>query len=65
MAERRPEDIRREIAAERGRLEQSREALLAELRSFVPVIVVGLVALGVVTARRGIRGGIRMIRQLS
>ena len=65
MAERGPEEIRREIAVERGRLEESRDALLAELRSFVPVIVVGLVALGVLTARRGLRGGIRMIQKLS
>ena len=65
MAERGPEEIRREIAVERGRLEESRDALLAELRSFVPVIAVGLVALGLVTARRGFRGGVRMIQKLS
>ena len=65
MAERSPEEIRQEIAFERGRLEESREALLAELRSFVPVVVVALVALGLITARRGIRGGIRMIQKLS
>ena len=65
MAERGPEEIRREIAAERARLDESRDALRAELRSFVPVIAVGLVALGVLTARRGFRGGIRMIQKLS
>ena len=65
MAERGPEEIRREIAVERGRLEDSRDALRAELRSFVPVIAVGLVALGLVTARRGFLGGVRMIRKLS
>lgn len=65
MAERGPEEIRREIAVERGRLEESRDALRAELRSFVPVIAVGLVALGLVTARRGFLGGLWMIRKLS
>ena len=40
-------------------------SLLAELRSFVPVIAVGLVALGLFTARRGFRGGVRMIQKLS
>jgi hypothetical protein len=65
MPERVAEDIRRDIAAERQRLEESREALMAELRSFVPVVVVGLVALGAITARRGVRGGIRLIRTLS
>jgi len=65
VSERGPEEIRREIATERGRLEESREALLAELRSFVPVLAVGLVALGLVTARRGFRGGVRMIQKLS
>jgi len=29
------------------------------------VIAVGLVALGLLTARRGLRGGIRMIQKLS
>jgi hypothetical protein len=65
VAERGPEEIRREIAVERGRLEESRDALLAELRSFVPVIVAGLVALGVLTARRGFRTGVRRIQKLS
>jgi hypothetical protein len=36
MADRGAEEIRREIAVERRRLEDSRAALLAELRSFVP-----------------------------
>jgi len=65
MAERSPEEIRREIVAERRRLEESREALLAEVRSFVPVVVVALVALGLITAGKGIRGGARMIQRLS
>ncbi len=56
MADRGAEEIRREIAAERGRLEDSRAALLAELRSFVPVVALGLVAVGVIAARKGVRG---------
>jgi hypothetical protein len=53
-----------QVAVERGRLEDSRAALLAELRSFVPVVALGLVAVGVIAARKGVRGGIAMIRSL-
>lgn len=65
MADRGAEEIRREIAVERRRLEDSRAALLAELRSVVPVVAIGLVAVGVIAARKGLRGGIAMIRSLS
>jgi hypothetical protein len=65
MADRGAEEIRREIAVERRRLEDSRAALLAELRSFVPVVALGLVAVGVIAARKGVRGGIAVIRGLS
>ena len=65
MADRGTEEIRREIAAERARLEDSRGELLAELRSLVPVVAIGLVAVGAIAARRGVRGGIAMIRSLS
>ena len=65
MADRGADEIRREIAVGRGRLEDSRAALLAELRSFVPVVALGLVAVGVIAARKGVRGGIAMIRSLS
>ena len=65
MPERGAEQIRQEMALERARLEESRAALLAELRSFVPVVVVGLVALGVFTAQKGIRRGIGLVRKLS
>jgi hypothetical protein len=65
VAERGADQIRQEMAAERTRLEDSRAALGAELRSFVPVVVVGLVVLGLVTAERGLRLGIRAIRRLS
>jgi hypothetical protein len=65
VAERGPDEIRREIAVERARLAESRDALQAELRSFVPVLAVGLVALGLLTARKGFRSGVRMIQKLS
>jgi len=65
MPERGTAEIRQEMAAERQHLDESREKLLGELRSFVPVVVIGLVALGLITARRGIRRGITTIRTLS
>jgi hypothetical protein len=65
MSERGLAEIRQEMAVERRRLEDSRALLLAELRSFVPVIVAGVVAAGLVAAGIGARGGIRMIRKLS
>jgi len=65
MPERAAEQIRQEMALERAQLEESRAALLAELRSFVPVVVLGLVAVGLFTAQKGIRRGIRMVQKLS
>ena len=65
MAERGTDEIRREMAVERQRLDEAREELKAELRSLVPVAVAGLVVLGIITARVGIRAGIAMVRKLS
>jgi hypothetical protein len=65
MAERGTDDIRQEIAVERQRLDEAREGLQAELRSLVPVAVAGLVILGIISARVGIRAGIAMVRKLS
>ena len=65
MAERGTQEIRQEIAAERRRLDEARDGLRSELRSLVPVAVVGLAALGIITARVGIRAGIGMVRRLS
>lgn len=65
MPERGTAEIRREMAVERRHLDESREKLLAELRSLVPVVVICLVALGLIAARRGIRRGITTIRTLS
>ena len=65
MAERGTAEIRQQMAVERQRLDEAREGLRAELRSLVPVAVVGLVVLGAITARVGIRAGIAMVRKLS
>lgn len=65
MAERGTAEIRQEMAAARQRLDEAREGLRAELRSLVPVAIVGIVVLGIVSARMGIRAGIAMVRKLS
>ena len=65
MPDRGAEAIRQEMAAERARLYEAREALKAELRSLVPILVVALVAVGFITAKKGLRGGIRTVRRLS
>jgi hypothetical protein len=65
MAERGTDEIRQELAVERERLGEARDGLRAELRSLVPVAVVGLAALGIITARVGFRTGIGMVRKLS
>jgi hypothetical protein len=65
MAERGTAEIRQEIALARRRLDEARTGLRAELRSFVPVAVLGLGVLGVVTARVGLRTGISLVRKLS
>jgi hypothetical protein len=65
MAERGPTEIRQEMAVERRRLDEAREGLQAELRSLVPVAIVGLVVIGIISARVGIRAGIAMVRKLS
>lgn len=65
MAERGTVEIRQEMAVERQRLDEAREGLQVELRSLVPVAIVGLVVLGAITARVGIRAGVAMVRRLS
>jgi len=65
MAHRGADEIRREIAEERRRLDETREALRAELRSLVPILVLGGVAVGVLAARKGLKAGIGTIRMLS
>ena len=65
MAERGTVEIRQEMAVERQRLDEAREGLQVELSSIVPVAIVGLVVLGAITARVGIRAGVAMVRRLS
>jgi hypothetical protein len=65
MAERGTDGIRQEMADERRRLDEARDGLRAELRSLVPVAVVGLVVVGIITARMGFRAGLGMVRKLS
>jgi hypothetical protein len=65
MAERGTNEIRQEMAVERQRLEEAREGLQAELRSLVPVAIAGVVVLGIISTRVGIRAGIAMVRRLS
>lgn len=65
MAERGTDQIRQEMAVARQRLDEARDGFRAELRSLVPVAVVGLAVVGVITARIGVRAGIGMVRKLS
>jgi hypothetical protein len=58
------EEIRKEIAAERQRLNDDLDALQAELRSLVPVVAAGLAVVGLVTFRKSARAGLRMMWRL-
>ena len=53
MSEKRgTEEIRREIAAERQRLDDDLKALRGEIRSLVPVVAAGLAVVALVTFRK-------------
>ena len=65
MAERGTAEIRDEMAAALQRLDDARDGLQGELRSLVPVAVVGLAAVGIITARAALRAGVSMVRKLS
>ena len=58
------EEIRREIAAERDGLDADLYALQAEIRSLLPLVVAGLVVVGLVTFRKRTVAGVRMIGKL-
>ncbi len=58
------EEIRKEIAAERQRLDADLDALRGELRSLVPVVAAGLVVVALVTFRKSTTAGLRMIWRL-
>ncbi len=65
MSEKRgAEEIRKEIAAERQRLDADLNALQAELRSLVPLVAAGLALVALVTFRKSMRAGLRMIWRL-
>jgi hypothetical protein len=64
MSDRTAEQIRLEMAEERRRLEGELEALHAEIRSLVPVLIAGVVALALVTGGKGLKTGIRVIWKL-
>ncbi len=59
------EEIRKEIAAERQGLDADLNALQAEIRSLVPLVVAGLAVVALVTFRKSTRAGLRMIWRLS
>jgi len=64
MPERGTEEIRKEIAVERDGLDGDLDALQAELRSLVPFVVGGLAVVALVTFRKGVGSGLRMIGKL-
>lgn len=64
MPERRAEEIRQELAAERQRLADDLDALRAEARSLVPVALAGLVAIGLLSRRKGLRTGVKLLWKL-
>ena len=64
MSDRTAEQIRMEMVEERRRLDGELEALHAEIRSLVPVLIAGVVALALVTGGKGLKTGIRVIWKL-
>jgi hypothetical protein len=65
MSEQRGTDeIRKEIAAERQRLDADLDALRTELRSLVPLVAAGLALVAIVTFRKSATAGLRMIWRL-
>jgi len=64
MSERTIEQIRRDIADERRHLEDDIDSLQAELRSFVPYVVAGVVALALFTGGKGLKTGMRVVWRL-
>jgi hypothetical protein len=57
-------DIRKEIAAERQRLDDELNALKGEVRSLVPLAAAGLAVVALVTFRKSARSGVRMMWRL-
>ena len=61
MPERPVQEIRLEIAAERQALATDLDALKDEARSFVPVVLGGLIAVAVIARQQRLRTGIKML----
>ena len=57
-------ETRKEIAAERQRLDEDLNALKAELRSLVPLAAAGLAVVALVTFRKSASAGLRMMWRL-
>jgi hypothetical protein len=58
------QEIHKEIAAERQRLDDDLGALQAELRSLVPLVAGGLAIVALVTFRKSAGAGLRMMWRL-
>jgi hypothetical protein len=57
-------DIRKEIAAERQRLDDELNALKGDVRSLVPLAAAGLAVVALVTFRKSARTGLRLMWRL-
>ena len=57
-------EIRKEIAAERQRLDDDLNALQGELRSLVPLAAAGIAVVALVTFRKSASAGLRMMLRL-
>ena len=57
-------EIRKEIDAERQRLDDDINALKGEVRSLVPLAAAGLAVVALVTFRKSARSGLRLMWRL-
>ena len=57
-------EIRKEIAAERQRLDNELNELKGEVRSLVPLAAAGLAVVALVTFRKSARSGLRLMWRL-
>jgi len=57
-------EIRKEIAAERQRLDNDLSELKGEVRSLVPLAAAGLAVVALVTFRKSARSGLRLMWRL-
>jgi hypothetical protein len=64
MSERNAEEIRKEIAAERQRLDDDLTALQSQVRSLGLLVAAGLVVVALVTWRTGSRKGVATVWKL-